>query len=691
MRQDLLALTADDLAALSTRGNVKRAQRELEAGKETAAIKERHGTVIFIWSDGVTCTLPPNEKLDYQQCSCPATSICRHLVRSVFTYQVWAQSQAIAQEQVAAATGPWNPAAIRDEQLGQFFPTVTLNRLRKQFEAGLVVELLQNEKPTARFYELSCTVRFLVPYDLNYTHCNCTETAPCTHVALAVWAFRHAAEATVVTPNDTDTTNQAFLLETKHQAAEVPEVLIGRIETMLRDLLELGISSASTAVAPRLLRLAEACEQEGLTWPATILEEIRIAYEQYMRHDARFDPQRVVQLIGELLIRLRYIRQQSTAVPDLFVRGGHQQIETRTGTTRFTGLGCGVTVLRGSVTLSAYLQDIKSGEIVAVEHSFADPKPEDQQSPRPFWELAQQQALQNNSFHSVGEMQIMVKGGKRSVGGIFDLGRARASANPQSFRWNELVAPVLAETFAEVKSRLALQPPSSLRPRHVGDDVYVCAITHAAEVHFDFREQQTVAVVYDSGQQTALLLHPHTNRGSEGSERLLFWLNQYPQQLRFVSAQAQLDHGVLILRPFALIFEQDGRPVMIQPWIDRLQKGETASEPVQTIQLKASKRLAPDFLERVREALGGLWLSGLQRVDVQTIAEWRQLAHEAAAMGFVRLADAIQDVAQEIEKKQHASLWEWQAAVTPILELVFLNRFAQEQLSFGAVQLNKGV
>ena len=57
MRADLLALTADDLAALTNRGTVKRAQRELDEAEITGTVHESPaGDISVVWSDGPRCS-----------------------------------------------------------------------------------------------------------------------------------------------------------------------------------------------------------------------------------------------------------------------------------------------------------------------------------------------------------------------------------------------------------------------------------------------------------------------------------------------------------------------------------------------------------------------------------------------------------------------------------------------------------
>ncbi|MBQ1056769.1 SWIM zinc finger family protein [Micromonospora sp. C32] len=87
IRDDLIALTPDVLAALSNRGLVKRATREVDAGERPALTEDADGAVRAAYPDGVTVTLPPGGGLTAARCSCPAPGVCRHLLAVVLTYQ----------------------------------------------------------------------------------------------------------------------------------------------------------------------------------------------------------------------------------------------------------------------------------------------------------------------------------------------------------------------------------------------------------------------------------------------------------------------------------------------------------------------------------------------------------------------------------------------------------------------------
>ena len=160
----------------------------------------------------------------------------------------------------------------------------------------------RSQTEIARFHLQACLLRFLVPGDLRYTHCDCAEPAPCSHVPLAVWSFRRL-----------DPERAAGILATAATSPPAPIALLDDIESALLAFTEYGISGAPRTWIDQLTRLENACREGDLVWPAEILGELIEQQERYAGHDARFAPDRVAELVGELLIRCDAIRHDTGA------------------------------------------------------------------------------------------------------------------------------------------------------------------------------------------------------------------------------------------------------------------------------------------------------------------------------------------------------------------------------------------
>lgn len=664
-RADLLHLTPDDLAALTNRGTVKRARRELDDNEVTAELDEAaNGTVVAEWSDGVTCTLPGGRTLADARCTCPATELCRHAVRTVLAYQ---DRAAAAAPHGAAAPAPaaWDPGDIPDDELAKHFKPVALGQARALYEKGLLLELLKGHKPSARFHDLACTLWFQVPGDPRYVHCDCAAAPPCVHVPLAVWAFRRVPAG-----------RAAALVSTRAHELPVPVGALDRAEAVLVRGAEVGLAGGGPAWRDELARTEAACRAAGLVWPAEVLADLVLRYEQYAGHDARFAPEEVADLAGELALRCDAIRADTGAVPQLLVRGSASDRATDIGSARFVGLGCGVRVGRRGATVVAYLQDADSGSMVALSRAFADPPADAPEAPKPFWQLAQTAAVKGATFAQLGAGQLLVSGGRRSTGYQLALGRAGATVNPQGFAWEQLRPPVLAERFADVRARLGALPPAALRPRRVAEDFHVCAVTGAEAFAFRPDAQAVEAVVTDAAGDRALVRHPFTGRGAEGAERLLARLHAAPGELRFVAGPARPNGDTVVVEPVALVWDGPTRTV-VQPWVDR-----AGGEPVPAGERpRAEPARAAPCAEWARDLLaetGELFLTGLRRAGAPALKAWRDLTARAERLGLARMAAVAGRVARGLEAKAGTAKWDAGPTAAALVRAAALARLARE-------------
>jgi hypothetical protein len=666
MRHDLLALTEDDLITQSNRGIVKRqAEKDLETLSYELTEAE-DGTVTVVWSDGETVILPPDKTLLQitQQGNISADKLSRQIVRSVMAYQQWIATAPKDEASPLPQAAVWNPAEIREDALLAHYGKAKLNAIRREFDAGHVFELVRSVKPTARFHTASVTVRFLVPMDFRYTHCDCEEAMPCRHVPMAVWAFRLLSED-----------KASGLIESLHENAPIPENLIAEIRNSLLDLAELGLAGANEKLMQRFERLAARSDSEGLIWIAEILRDLLLLQQQYQSQDAQFSPLRLAEILAELIIRLKAIEKQSPNIPGLFVRGSQNDRETKIGSSSLIGLGCGVDIQKKGVMLSAYMQDSGSGQVFAVQKYYADPDDKTADA-RSFAGLGKNKAMKDSSFQSVGCQRLLIKGGKRFPNASFGATRAQISANPQSFQWENLRAPLLAEDFTEILARRSAQPPKSLRPRRIGEDFFVCPIESIEFAAFDSFSQSVVAVLSDKTANQANLLHPFTSRGAQGAEKLLWWLTKHPQAIRFIAGQISIRQGGLLIAPIALIFELDGQRHSVQPWVDTYEgEAGTGFSGDSTPRLTEPIHYYPS---QVLEKLGETFTLGFSRLDDAAIRNWEQLLREGETLGFDRLLSPIASLVQILQTKRTSMKWDWQSASSHAFESLLLLQFARE-------------
>jgi hypothetical protein len=633
-RPDLLALTPDDLAALANRGLVKRAQREVESGEFTAQWQDAaDDTVVAQWSDNVTCTLPGAKTVREAICNCGALELCRHVLRTVLAWQLRQASSTT--NSAAHPPAPWDPGRITEAMLEAQVSKQVRDRATALWSQGILGEALRSAKPSMRFHCPGHTVRFPVPDDLRYAQCSCADPAPCIHAVLAVRAFRLLApevSSGIVSEGPLD--------------APVPPEPIAAARACVTDLLVDGFASLGTAWRDRVRRVATECAAVALMWPAQILEELAEDFDRYTARDAAFTPSHTADRLGELLLRLDAIAAGCAPIPQAFIRGMKSDRDCELGAARFIGLGASVVEERRSTTVNVFLQDCDNGHVVALMRETSE-DPNSTGTRKPYHQLARATAVKDASMALLAGGQLVTQGGRRKASGQLVIGRARAVVNPQSFAWEQLKAPVLVEDFGELRERLKLLPPASFRPRRAAADFHVCPIAAVESANFQPTVNSIVAVLHDRSGDSAVLVHPWTERGQGGADALLASLRS--SKPLFVAGHVRASGDSLTIHPTAFVFEEPGPagPARraILPWIDHPAKSAASGTSGST--RPHSHSALPLSHSRYRpaaELASELVLNGLRRIAHRQWPGWSRAITETEERGYHQMAAILREI-----------------------------------------------
>lgn len=682
-RVDLLALTPDDLAALTNRGTVKRAQKELDEASVSFVFREEGADLICEWSDGVVCRFPSGKTIRDAICSSGVVGISRHIIRSVLAYHQHAtggttqvapdarendSTTTAAPATSAPALAEWNPGDITDEQLIAQFKAATINKSRQRFQEGVLVELVRGTKPLARFLDEPCTLRFMVPGDARYVSADCSEALLGTFVPLAVWAFRELEPG-----------RRSGIVSIQQKASDVPVQVLDDLNTLLSELCVDGIQGTSATWPQRLARQEATCRDAGLPWLAELLLDLLQQREMYASHDALFEPQAVARLTGELIVRSRAIRSATTAVPQLLIRGTRSDRTTDLPSCRLIGLGCGIRQTRRAVTITAYLQDADAGSVVGVDRTFADPAADSPDEPRDFAALGQTVLSRGISLAAIGMGQLLIKSAKRTPAGRLVLPRTSSSIslNPQAFAWEHLRPPLAVEGFAELAARLELLPPSSLRPRRLTEALHVCPIDRIEDVGFDIQSQRLLAAAVDSAGERALLVHPYTTRGQMGFEGLSAALADQTLRPRFVCGHVSRRQAGVCIEPICVVFEApDGKRRGICPWTDAKPAAATTHAEFSPEDSIGSPLAA--ILQELGFEMSELLLNGLRRAGPTGASRLSNLANQISRVGLNQLGGRMSDLSRLLAEQSEQTRWDPAPSVEQAFELLMLSRLADD-------------
>lgn len=677
-RPDLLALTPDDLASLTNRGTVKRAQREIEEGQLSCTMENHVGDLIFHWSDGTHCRFPAGKMLHDAICSSGTVGISRHVIRSVLAYQrdqshaeISAPTKspcqrtedanqsetAVTSNATFASNSVWNPGDITDEALLEQFRKLAITHARRRYEQGFLVEVTRGVKPVARFLDEGLTVRFLVPGDLRYVSADCAESLLPTWVPLAVWAFRE------LPPDRT-----GGLLSIQEAELTIPRQPLETLRKLLRELCRDGLGEVSSSWSARLARLERQLREDGLIWPAELVLELLHQQEMYAQHDARFEPQQLVRILGELEARRRTILGGTRAVPQLLIRGSRSDRTTDIAGGRLIGVGMGIVMGTKQTKVRAYLQDADSGSLMAVERTFANPELKDGETPRPFEDLADTVLARGVSLRGLASSQLLLKSGKRTPAGELILPRTAGSMtlHPQNYQWETLKPPFAVENIAQLRSRFERLPPDCLRPRRCTENLHVLAVQAAADFRFDQSQQCLLATLIDASGERIPLRHFYHFRGRRGFNDLCQILERGTGRVCFVSGHVRAEGSGLVIEPITLVVDDGSRRVGVQPWLPATESPASHDREAASRESQPPRRPLSELLARLEHELSELLLTG---VNQGNMAAWKELARNANQMGLARFAEPIEALHTTFANRPNSMRWDSQSACAVVEEL----------------------
>jgi len=258
-RADLLALSFEDLVALTNRGTVKRAQRELEAHtKCTGTLDETvAGDVTVTWSDGVECRLPGRRCSARGPLLLRPPSACAVILCAPFcsTSNMPRNRRPVSPRCRRRIMGSRNHHRRRPRALFQAarFGERHGSGSRKAYSSSWCAASSRTRAFTCN--PVWCASSFRDP---RYTHCDCAEATPCSHVPLAVWAFRKL-----------DAAKSAGILATAERPTPVPVDLLDEIETVVHEIPEIGVSGMVSAFTSQLSPIS------GISWTTVSISSSR--------------------------------------------------------------------------------------------------------------------------------------------------------------------------------------------------------------------------------------------------------------------------------------------------------------------------------------------------------------------------------------------------------------------------------
>jgi len=542
MRADLLALTPEAVATLSNLGLVKRARREIEAGAGPALAEADDGTVAGTFPDGVVARLPAGRALKDGACSCGAVSLCRHRVSVALAYRGWAG----AADTARTGESGWSPGETTDEALLATLGKRTLQRARDLVRRACDVEVCRPDAgpPSARLP--TCSVAFLVPRDLNYARCDCTVALHCEHVAVAVWAFREADRRRLGE-------STALVHLSDAAATEADGDPLRALASLGHAVLAEGVVNLSPSFAAGISRVRQQLEAAGMTWPATLVDDLAEQVEAYRSRSARYSPDQVARLLGETAARQRSAGRGGE-LPSGYILGLGEARETPLGHTRLVSLGVRVDGAGQEREAELYLADPDSNIVLVLrkEWRYAETE-EPADGPR----LGERALTTGLRLREAAAGQIVTRVAKRQASRLVRLSGARRgtmSVMPQDGDWSILPEGIVVHDFAAHAAALRERPPRWLRPRVLAESIHVVPVAEVAGSVYSPGQQAVAAVVRDRHGHDMLVQLRHRSVAPFALDALAAALAG--GSLRFLSGALVLGRHGLEMEPVAAVTDR---------------------------------------------------------------------------------------------------------------------------------------
>lgn len=626
MRADVLALTADSLAALTNRGLVKRAAREAGAAPPGVA-EDADGTLRGSFADGAAPALPVGG-LERASCTCGAVGVCRHVLGLILAYQAEHEKAAEqgGSEQRAADVG-WSPGEISDERLAERIGARMMAAARRARRAGYHARVYRPgaADPVARVDLGSATVRFLVPDDLGFVHTDAVAGTRDDVIALAVWAFR---AADLEAPGQADVQVDVGAAQRGAEPREGPAIAAGLADEVLLG----GAVHLGAGIAGRVAEVSRRLDRDGLRWPLLAVGELAEQLEAYRDRGSGYSPERLAELVGELHARARAVRGDATGAR---VLGTEEAAETPLRRARLDGLGCRVTAAGSAVSgderrvAEVYLAHADSATVLVLRRAWDGDEPGARLGRR---------RIAGSSVGALAAGTLVTESAVRSASRTVRLTTSRvakATVTASRGAWDRLPGGLLVRDLGALAAQLDRLPPRVVRPRVEAELVRVLEVAEVHAVAYAPGAQRLRAVLADRHGNLATLTAPHTAAAPGRLDAVAAALAAAP---RYVSGVVRRAGGGIEIDPLAIV----AGDTVVVPDLAEAETGDLAphtpgrGEPLPEaldhaiatlaeVPHRGLRHLPPGFGDRLRKAGDGLNRVGL---------------HQAAA-ALERLAGAL--------------------------------------------------
>ncbi|MCE6074072.1 SWIM zinc finger family protein [Agrobacterium vitis] len=623
-RLDLIALTDEGLIQLSNAGLVKRGLRELAAGTGPKLEEAEDGSIRARFDDGTFTCLGPSQALADASCTCPSSGLCRHRIMLALAYR--------NENQFASQEVQWDPGSLDSEALEASFSPSARNELANLLARPQIVRLDHWSPPTAHLP--TATVRFLVPEDISYARCDCTQGQGCVHVALALRAFRQAGGQSEVTIGTIETDRA-----TGFTASDI-DTLRKSCDAVIDSLLRTGVRAGLSAHEASLESARKAASSLGAAQLLLVLNDLREQIEAYEARGARHMEQAVLRLAAELFARPR-ARNKAEAL------GLGQPLETPMGKSRLLSMGARLRQEGADIRVSIMLADSDTGATLLTEKLFSPAPSDDRLLPEM---VMNRQMGTGLPVAGLGRGQVLTSVATRRADGLLRFGNGGAGRTQVMPRdsTSSFTRSLVAESVRQVAKLLGARPVSMVCPRKLGEAFFVFEIDAVLGQVWSAGRQCWEGAVQLPGEGGILHLERYFDSASPYAVSLLTAaLENKWGKPRMLAGTVRLEGGTLICEPWSISADR-----FIVPDLETADGGN----PPAPVAIKS----ALTMLDEMEQVLGSLLHGGNRAWEAASLMAY-PLQKRAQDAGYHAMADRTGQLLKaelaEVELFSNAAVW----------------------------------
>ncbi|HEU5368844.1 MAG TPA: SWIM zinc finger family protein, partial [Ktedonobacterales bacterium] len=252
------ALDDETLAALASKGLLRRAQKDLETGQPE--LQEERGDALLFSMPGENCTVTlPAAGPAKAACTCPADGCCRHILAAALFLRAQAQQAPAEADQEADQEAPAQAeAAPQPDELLQLSEADLIAWATRPLYRQAVDELafgeleitIETEGKTTRFRfpQYNIVVRWIAGAGLDGIICSCKQRPTCRHAVAAILFYQAQHGKPLPIP-------EKKTLEAPSPPRSREEVLES-VQNTLAEMVALGLGRLSKTTEGRFTTLA---------------------------------------------------------------------------------------------------------------------------------------------------------------------------------------------------------------------------------------------------------------------------------------------------------------------------------------------------------------------------------------------------------------------------------------------------